>query len=142
MNVEESKSEKLLGLVVNNQLTWTDYLYGENWRKEGNAKGLIPQLSQRVGLLRRVGHLMPKQRFKTVYRGIFYSKMIYCLHVVGNVWGLETADVVNRRYSAFTKEDNRKMQTLQNQVLRMKTGLPRHTPTETLLNIIGDLSVQ
>ena len=96
LNVEESKSEKLLGLVVNNQLTWTDYLYGESWREEGNAKGLIPQLSQRVGILRRLGHLMPKQRFKMVCQGIFYSKMIYCLHVVGNVCGLETADVVNR----------------------------------------------
>ena len=38
MNVEESKSEKLLGLVVNNQLMWADYLYGENRRKEGNVK--------------------------------------------------------------------------------------------------------
>ena len=34
------------------------------------------------------------------------------------------------------------MQTLQNQVLRMKTGLPRNTPTETLLKISGELSVQ
>ena len=142
MNVKESKSEKLLGLVVNNQLTWTEYLYGESWREEGNAKGLIPQLSQRVGLLRRIGHLMPKQRFNTVCQGIFNSKMIYCLQVVGNVWGMETTDEVNRRYSAFTKEDNRKMQTLQNKVIRLKTGLPHHTPTETLLKISGDLSVQ
>ena len=50
--VEETRSEKLLGLIVNNQLTWKDYLYGEHWREKGNAPGLIPQLGQRVGLLR------------------------------------------------------------------------------------------
>ena len=68
--VVESKSEKLLGLIVNNQLTWKEYLYGEHWREKGNASGLIPQLGQRVGLLRRVVHLMPKKKFRTVCQGI------------------------------------------------------------------------
>jgi hypothetical protein len=140
--VEESRSEKLLGLVVNNQLTWKEYLYGEHWRDKGNASGLIPQLSQRVGLLKRIVHLMPKKRFRMICQGIFYSKMTYCLQVVGNVWGVESTDEVNRRFSAFTKEDNRKLQTLQNTVLRLKTNMPKLTPTETLLTLSGDLSVQ
>ena len=140
--VVESRSEKLLGLIVNNQLTWKEYLYGEHWREKGNASGLIPQLGQRVGLLRRVVHLMPKKKFQAVCQGIFYSKMCYCLQVVGNVWGVDTQDEVNRRFSAFTKEDNRKLQTLQNMVLRMKTKMPRRTPTKTLLALSGDLSVQ
>ena len=140
--VVESKSEKLLGLIVNNQLTWKEYLHGEHWREKGNASGLIPQLGQRVGLLRRVVHLMPKKKFRTICQGIFYSKMSYCLQVVGNVWGIDTNDEVNRRFSAYTKEDNRKLQTLQNMVLRMKTDMPRRTPTTTLLALSGDLSVQ
>ena len=54
---KESKSEKLLGLIVNNQHSWKEYLYGEVWRQEGNAPGLIPQLSQRVGLLPATGKI-------------------------------------------------------------------------------------
>ena len=85
---------------------------------------------------------MPKKKFQTVCQGIFYSKMCYCLKVVGNVWGVDTNDEVKRRFSAYTKDDNRKLQTLQNMVLRMKTDMPRRTPTKTLLALSGDLSVQ
>ena len=85
---------------------------------------------------------MPRERFNTTSQGLFYSKLIYCLQVIGNVWGLSANDKTNRRYTAFTKEDNRKLQTLQNQVLRLKTGLSRYTPNPTLLSASGDLSVQ
>ena len=44
--VRDTQSERLLGLTVNNQLTWSDYLYGEKWRLEDNSVGLIPQLNQ------------------------------------------------------------------------------------------------
>ena len=36
--VTESNSEKLLGLTVNNQQTWSDYLYGEQWREKDNEQ--------------------------------------------------------------------------------------------------------
>ena len=140
--VTESNSEKLLGLTVNNQQTWRDYLYGEQWREKDNEPGLIQQLSQRVGLLRRVVHLMPEAKFNTICQGIFYSKLLYCLQIVGNVWGVGTTDEETRRFTAFTKEDNRKLQVLQNMVLRMKTKMPRGTETTTLLSRSGDLSVQ
>ena len=140
--VEASRSERLLGLTVNNQMTWSEYLYGECWRETENEKGLIAQLSQRVGLLKKVAPLMPLSRFKIVCQGLFYSKLAYCLQVIGNVWGLSNTDLVNRRYPAFTKSDNNKLQTLQNQVLRLKTGLPPLTPTVELLDKSGDLSVQ
>ena len=85
---------------------------------------------------------MPLERFNTICQGIFYSKMTYCLQIIGNVWGNLNNDDTSRRYTAFTKEDNRKLQTLQNHVLRLKTNLPRLTPTTTLLSVSGDLSVQ
>ena len=36
MEVTETKSEKLLGIIINNELTWKEHLYGETWRDRGN----------------------------------------------------------------------------------------------------------
>ena len=46
--VEETASEKLLGMVVNNRLSWKEHLHGDQ-----ENTGLISQLKQRVGTLRR-----------------------------------------------------------------------------------------
>ena len=129
--VEASRSEPLLGLIVNDEMCWAEYL-----------DGLFAKLSQRVGLLMKVSQLMPSRRFKIICQGLFYSKLLYCLQVFGNVWGIGNNDLVTRRYTAFSKEHNRKLQTLQNKVLRMKTGLPPRTSTKTLIETSGDLSVQ
>ena len=53
--VIESESEKLLGVVVNNKLTSQHHLHGD----EENS-GLIPQLKQRVGTLKRLLKYMIK----------------------------------------------------------------------------------
>ena len=45
--VEESNNEKLLGVIVNNTLTWKDHLIGND-----ENKGLLNQLSQRIGILK------------------------------------------------------------------------------------------
>ena len=141
VDVEESESEKLLGLVINNNLTWSDYLHGEQWRTSNNFPGLIPQLSRRIGLLKRVVHLMPAQRFKLVVNGLFHSKLVYCLHVFGNVWGLTPNDETDRRYLAFTKLDNHRLQVLQNQSMRLLLGARKDEPTVKLLNETKSLSV-
>ena len=131
--IRESKSEKLLGLTVNNELTWKEYLYGEDWRPEKeNLPGLIPLLSQRVGMLSRLAKIVPKKRFNTLCNGIFNSKLIYCLQVVGNVWGFGL-DETARRSSSFRKEDLRKLQVLQNKVARLSTAMKQGTPTRELL---------
>ena len=143
LEVVETKSEKLLGVVINNKLTWHDHLYGEKWRiGDENTPGLIPQLSQRVGILRRMSKLMNKKRLNSFTHGIFYSKMNYCLTVFGHVFGLETYSDTDSRYYSFTKEDNRKMQVLQNSVMRLLTGKERGTPTTTLIKLTKSLSVQ
>ena len=47
--VKETKSEKLLGVIINNELTWKEHLHGETWRENGeNSPGLIAQLGQRL----------------------------------------------------------------------------------------------
>ena len=53
--VTETASEKLLGVMLNNQLTWKEHLSGESWRPAGeNNSGLISQLAQRVGVLKKL----------------------------------------------------------------------------------------
>ena len=74
--VLESSSEKLLGLVINNTLTWKNHLYGD----EENV-GLVPQLGQRLGMLRKLSSFMSKEKLKYFSCGIFYSKLSYCLPV-------------------------------------------------------------
>ena len=74
-------------------------------------------------------------------QGMFTSRLIYCIQLFGNVWGIPSLDDDNRRSSSFSKEDNRKLQVLQNRMLRLKTKLGRDTPTSLLLSSAGDLSV-
>ena len=139
--VKDTRSERLLGLTVNNKMTWSDYLQGERWRTENNQVGLIPQLSQRVGILSRLSSLMPKEKFKLFCNGLFHSKLIYCLEVFSHVWNISTYDEEQRRFPAFTRSDNRKLQVLQNRVMRLKSNLPFGTSTVELCRTTGDLSV-
>ena len=50
-------------------------------------------------------------------------------------------DENSRHFSAFTVQDCRRLQVLQNKVLRLKTGLNFETPTLTLLKTANDMSV-
>ena len=84
---------------------------------------------------------MSEQTFNMICNGIFNSLTIYCLQVFGNVWGIDTNDENNRRYTSFTKDDCKKMQILQNKVLRLKTNLAYDTPTTELIKQSGDLSI-
>ena len=57
--------------------------------KTENFPGLIPKLSKRLGLLKRIRSKMPKETFKMISTGLFTSLLIYCIQVYGNVWGIE-----------------------------------------------------
>ena len=82
--IEETDSEKLLGVIISNKLSWKDHLYGDK-----DNQGLVSQLKQRVGTLRRLSKYMSTERLKMMVSGIFYSKLMYCLPVFGNVHGLD-----------------------------------------------------
>ena len=69
-NVVESAIERLLGVVMNNTLTWEAHLYGN---KEN--KGLIEKLSHRVGLIFKLCQVMPKDRLKMMAEGIFRTEL-------------------------------------------------------------------
>ena len=137
-------SEKLLGITMNNKMTWREHFHGESWRTEGNnSKGLIPHLSQRLGILRKIAPVASRKKLKMIAQRLFYSKLSYCLPLFLNTWGLD-----NYRDGATrtSKEDLRKIQVLQNQVARLvvdkrELQVRQNMPTVELLNLSGDLSV-
>ena len=81
--VEETPSKKLLGLAINNTMTWTNHLHGN---KEN--KGLLPKLSQRAGIIRKLSKIMPPDRLRIVANGIFFSLVSYGIQIFGCVSGL------------------------------------------------------
>ena len=135
--VTESSSERLLGMIMNNNLTWESHLYGNK-----DTKGLINKLSYRVSLIQKLSRVMPKSRLKMMAEGIFFSILNYGIEIYGNVWGMFTFDEQNRNSTAFTREDNRKLQILVNKVLRCLTGSDSDTSTIELHKRSNQMSVQ
>ena len=133
--IEESSSEKLLGLIINNTMTWQDHLHGN---KEN--KGLLSKLSQRAGLIRKLSHLMPPKQLRTMSNGIFFSLLSYGIRVYGSVSGLSMYAEGTGRYQALTREDSHQIQRIMNVVLRSLTKLSKDTPIRVLLESSGFLS--
>ena len=135
--VVETESEKLLGVVINNELTWSNHLYGDE-----ENEGLVPQLAKRLGILKKLSTRMSKKRLRLFAFGIFYSKLNYCLPVIGNVFGLEQYKEENNMYTSYTMGDNHTLQVLQNKLNRLLTGSQYNTPTIELLQQTDSLSIQ
>ena len=93
--VRESESERLLGIIINNVMTWEHHLYGND-----DHKGLIQKLSQRSNIIWKLSKMMAKQRLEMISEGIFFSLLNYCIEVYGSVWGLETYDDQARNSTA------------------------------------------
>ena len=135
--IVDSSSEKLLGVIVNNELTWKNHLYGDE-----ENEGLIHQLGKRIGLMKMMARYMDTDNLKFFASGMFYSKMNYCLPVFGNVFGTSQYKSHNLRYQSFTVKDNSRLQVLQNNLNRVLLNARYDTPTEDLLKQTNSLSVQ
>ena len=133
--IEESTSEKLLGVVINNTLTWKNHLYGDE-----ENEGLIPSLSKRVGILRKLRKYIPAHRFKLITSGLFTSKVCYCLNLWGGVWDIPGVNQPGNKTS-ITKKDMRRLQVLQNKTMRIQTNDGHRTPTTLLLQKTRQLSI-
>ena len=134
--IEESRSERLLGALVNNKMTWHEHLYGDD-----ENEGLLSQLKKRVSCLKRLSKYMKKDALKNVSNGIFYSKLSYCLAVYGNVKGFnDTYRETNKMYGLNSQDINR-LQVLQNCVNRIITGARYGVSTEDLLKETDSLSI-
>ena len=139
--VKESECEKILGILVNNKLTWSNYLLGDYSDPDKPITGLISQLSKRVGMLTRLSNIIPKERFKSLAHGLFFSKLLYCLPLFGYVWGIEKIQSGPSRNNSFTKSNLRALQILQNKILRLITNSPYDMPVKEMLKQADILSV-
>ena len=110
--VTESESKKLLGVFLNNSLTWKNH-----------TESLITELSRRAGLLQKLSYSSSKKKLKMFTYGIFYSKLEYCLPLFINTWGLDPYSENDDKYVTMTKNQCRKIQIIQNKVCRL--FLPR-----------------
>ena len=82
---------------------------------------------------------MNDKTFNIISNGICTSLVNYCISVYGNIW-LNNEDK-NRRFKAFSKEDCRRLQVLQNKVLRLKLRASQYTLCIQLITQSGDLSI-
>ena len=135
--IEESSSEKLLGVIVNNTITWKNHLHGNE-----EDQGLLKNLSKRIGMLKKIRKYLPDEKFKQAVSALFSSKLGYCITVWGGVWNIpgNLNDTAGRNMS-ISKDSMRKLQVLQNKCMRLISGMERNTPTATLLTKTNMLSV-
>ena len=68
----ESDSERLLGVLVNKEGNWRSHLHGDG----GKNKGLIKELSMRIGMLKQLRRNLSINKFKILVSRLFTSKLI------------------------------------------------------------------
>ena len=85
--IQNTRSEKYLGTIINDTLSWKEHLYGEKWREEEkNNQGLIPILIKRLGIIKKLSSYTNKHNLKIFIEGILMSKMRYSLPIMMNIW--------------------------------------------------------
>ena len=117
--IKPSKTEKLLGCLVQDNLKWTEYIRDH---KEGN---LIKSLNTRLGALKKIRKVAGFKNRKMIAEGIIISRLSYLI----SVWGGCGAGL------------RRSLQVILNGAARVVTRLDWGTSTKDLLSQCGWLSV-
>ena len=116
--IRPSKTEKLLGCWVKDDLKWTEHL-------RDNKDNLIKSLNIRLGALKKIKKVANFKNRKMIAEGIFISKLSYLI----SLWG-GCGTVLKRS-----------LQIIMNKVARVVTRLDWSTPARELLAQCGWLSV-
>ena len=117
--IKPSKSEKLLGCWVQDDLKWTKYL------RDSKGDNLIRSLNIRLGALKKIRKVAGFRNRKMIAEGIVVSKVSYLISLWGGCeLGLK-----------------RSLQVIMNKVTRVVTRLDWSTSTKELLSQCGWLSV-
>ena len=117
--INPKTSEKLLGIIVQDNLKWTDYI-------QNNEKSLLKQLNNRLNALKLIGNVADFKTRLMVANGIFCSKLIFQI----GLWGGTEEYLLNS------------LQTVQNKAARFVARRGIYTPVTELLRNCGWLSVR
>ena len=127
---------------LDQDLSWSSYLWGESWRERDNYQGVISQLMGRAALLSKLASILPRSTMPSLVAGIFMSKLMYAMQIYCHTWGLPSYRDAPYKAASISKSDVNVLQTLQNRALRCITGGGiRDTSTQELLKSTGYLSV-
>ena len=118
-NIKPIKSEKLLGIYIQDNLKWTEYI-------QNSEKSLIRQLSTRLGALKVLSGAATFKTRLMVANGIFCSKLIFQI----SLWGGTEEFLLSS------------LQIVQNKAARVVAKRGIYTPVADLLRQCGWLSVR
>ena len=120
------KNAKLLGMTFENNLKWTEHIYGTG--------GLLASLNQRLFYLRRLRNVIGPKALLKIGNGLFISKLRYGLQLLGKVrW--RDSDPSNQDMEAIQKCYNKLLRILNN------TNLSDKVSTKYMLTKFNLLSV-
>ena len=117
--IKPIKSEKLLGIYIQDDLKWSEYL-------QNHEKSLIKQLTTRLNAFRIITGIANFKVRLMVANGIFISKLIFQI----SLWGGAEGYLLQS------------LQIVQNKAARLVTRRSRYTPIAELLRQCGWLSVR
>ena len=79
---------------------------------------------------------MPREKLRILAEGVFFPFLNYCIQVYGHILlGQTEYNEQQIKSIAFTKDDNRRLQIMVNNVLRAMTGLDNGTPVDQLIAV-------
>ena len=117
--IKPIKSEKLLGIFIQDDLKWGEYI-------QNNDKSLIKQLTTRLNAFKIIRGVASFKVRLMIANGIFCSKLIFQI----SLWGGAEGYLLKA------------LQIVQNKAARLVTKRGRYTPVVELLKQCGWLSVR
>ena len=117
--IKPIKTEKLLGIHIQNDLKWTEYIQNAD-------KSLLKQLNSRLNALKMISGIASFKVRLMIANGIFCSKLIFQI----SLWG-GTKDYLLQA-----------LQVVQNKAARFVARRGKYTPVADLLRQCGWLSVR
>ena len=117
--IKPIKSEKLLGIYIQDDLKWSEYI-------QNNDKSLIKQLTTRLNAFKIIRGVASFRVRLMIANGIFCSKLIFQI----SLWGGAEGYLL------------KSLQIVQNKAARLVTRRGRYTPVVDLLKQCGWLSVR
>jgi len=118
-DITEVFEEKILGLIVNNELKWN-----------GHVSKLQNECHYHLYVLRRLRHILTNAQLTTIAEGIIMSRLRYCLPVFGS-------EFVRLRDTDIRSSVINNLQKIQNDMLRIITSKQRRDH-ERIADMLAD----